>query len=181
MEVRQIRVSPANNKERAQMKTIHAIAVLAVSAVAIASVAQQATPTDERLVQKARMFSQNYNSSLCVVSAGCPVTVTVSANCLITVDPYTLGMPEGFTNTVITWEISGSSYGKVAFAKDGITFKSPGASQEFVNPTPGTTTFKYTDKNPHKPANPRRPYHYSVKVTQDGNTCIYDPTVINDY
>ena len=169
------------------MKTIRAIAILAVCATASCNVlppapekvaATGATP----LAVRSTAFTQEYTSSLCIKSSGCTVIVTVRNNCVISTDPYTLGMPEGFTNTVITWQIDNRSSSAVVFTRDGVTFKSPGAQQEFVNPVPGTTTYQYTDKNPHIPTNARRPYHYTVKVTQGGSDCpAYDPTVVNDY
>ena len=104
----------------------------------------------------------------------CPVTVTVTGNCVVTTDPYTLDIPPGNTNDIV-WTIQNSpgwEFQKPPMAK-GIEFKHGHGGGGFSPGNGSGTVFVY--HNNHSPGQ----HDYNVNVTNGAMKCTQDPTIVN--
>jgi len=107
-------------------------------------------------------------------SAVCNVTVTVS-HCSVSVDVGELHVSRGNPKPQIIWHLK-SSDPAVAFASDGIFFKSATNGQFPDLHREGANTFRATDLNTVPGV-----YEYGVSVTSGGSACPkLDPIIMNE-
>jgi hypothetical protein len=153
---------------------VHIASVFAVAAFAADP------PKEASFEQKAKDFAATWGASLCGDAQKCRIKVNVLPGCVFTVTPWTLGLPRGNGNVKIHWVIDAAS--AATFDKEkGIYFKSTGSNQEFSDPTPvSPKEFRWNDKNPQGTTRPR-PHNYAIKVSLGKESCLLDPTIVNDY
>lgn len=101
----------------------------------------------------------------------CDVTVTVDANCHVTVDPYVLVIGGASPPFTIRWKLDGNA----SFARDGVWFKEAEGQNVFRLLEGHERSYIFQDLGK------AGIYHYGVQVEQGGKACpILDPTGVND-
>jgi hypothetical protein len=152
----------------------------ALVAVALMGCASEA-PRKPQVATSQLLFEQQYPGGTLCTTNDCFATVTVGANCAVTVTPQVLGVATGVSDALLHWTIAPAA--GVGFTANGINPKDPGAwNREFRNGRRvSATEFTWVDKNKLDGAPPKRPYGYNLEITQGRTTCRVDPTIINDY
>ena len=113
----------------------------------------------------------------CNPGGNCKVAVTVN-NCVITVDPDPLPVPDRQRVKSIDWDIASSDGYVYVFRSNGIVFKE--SNDEFDEPELSNNGKKFTWRDKHSVAGD---YRYSVNVARTGKDpkdCLtLDPVISN--